>query len=276
MSWEIRMVVLITGCSSGFGLQTALMAAEAGHVVYAGLRELDEPGGLVAKTDEMEIHPVQLNITSEAERNAVIERILSEQGRLDALVNNAGVVLGGYMEQIDDDELRNIFEVNVFGTWSLTSRALPALRESGGIVVTITSISGLRGFPGLGAYAASKFALEGMFESLSQEVKPMGVRVSLVEPGTYDTRIWQDNRAVSRNTFDKEGPYAAYIGNLEASFDANATQSPGDPREVSSYIVGLLENEKPPLRRILWGSRRTRVLFSRVHGRMAYKLPEDV
>lgn len=237
---------------------------------------MGKPGQLLEHAEGLKIHPVQLDITSAADREEVLEQILREQGRLDALVNNAGIVLGGYMEQIHEDELRNVFDVNVFGTWNLTSRCLPALRDSGGIVVTISSISGLRAFPGLGAYAATKFALEAMFESLSQEVEPLGVRVALVEPGTYETRIWQDNRNVCRNTFNPESPYADYIGSLEASFDANASKAPGDPKEVADYVVGLLVDEKPPLRQILWGSRRTRVLFTRSHGRMAYQLPEDV
>jgi NAD(P)-dependent dehydrogenase (short-subunit alcohol dehydrogenase family) len=269
------MVVLITGCSSGFGLQIALSTAREGHVVYAGVRSLDEPGELIELSEGLDIRPVQLDITKKSERSSAVQRILDEQGKLDALVNNAGVVLGGYMEQVHEDELREVFEVNVFGTWALTTLCLPALRESKGIVVTISSISGLRAFPGLGAYAATKFALEGIFESLSQEMEPMGVRVALVEPGTYDTRIWQENRHVCRKIFDPESPYAPYIKSLEASFDANASKAPGDPREVADYVVGLLGEEKPPLRQILWGSRRTRVLFTRSHGRMAYRLPED-
>jgi NAD(P)-dependent dehydrogenase (short-subunit alcohol dehydrogenase family) len=268
------MVVLVTGCSSGIGLQIARCAAEEGHQVYAGVRNMDKPGGLMELAEELSIHPLQLDITSESDRVSVMERILQEQGRLDALVNNAGIVLGGYMEQIEEDEIRSVFETNVFGTWGLTKRFLPALRESAGIVVTISSVSGLRAFPGLGAYAGTKFALEGMFESLSQETESMGVRVALVEPGTYQTSMWRGNRNVCRQYFNPDSPYASTVKDLEASFDANATKAPGDPKEVADYVVSLLTQEKPPLRRILWGSRRTRVLFTRSHGRMAYQLPE--
>ena len=211
------MVVLVTGCSSGFGLRIAKEAAGAGHVVYAGVRDMKKSGELIEQAEGLSIHPVQLDITSDADRVQVLQQILKEQGRLDALVNNAGIVLGGYMEQVHEDELRNVFDVNVFGTWNLTSTCLPALRDSGGIVVTITSISGLRAFPGLGAYAATKFALEGMFESLSQEVEPMGVRVHgprmglgahVLGPTIPKSLLWQPARREC-NTAQQRAPHKA-------------------------------------------------------------------
>ena len=259
------MVVLVTGCSSGFGARIARKAAEGGHTVYAGLRDLSEPGDLPAHDG---VCGVQLDVTDPAQRDAVRERILAEQGRLDVLVNNAGVVLGGFLEQVDDDELRRVFEVNVFGAWSLTRALLPALRASSGLVVNLSSISGLRAFPGLGAYAASKFALEGLTEALHQELKPLGVKVCLVEPGTYSTAIWGANKNLSRRSLQPDSPYAEAEVKLGASFETNA-QKAGDPEEIADAVVGLFGQEAPPLRTLKWGTRRTSVLFRRVHRQLA-------
>jgi NAD(P)-dependent dehydrogenase (short-subunit alcohol dehydrogenase family) len=269
------MIVLVTGCSSGFGLRIATRAADSGHTVYAGLRDIDEPGELAERLEGRRITPIQLDITDAEQRAAAVSRILAEQGRIDALVNNAGVVLGGYMEDIAEDELREIFEVNFFGSWELTRLCLPSIRSSKGIVINLSSISGLRAFPGLGAYSASKFALEGLSESLRQELEPHGARVVLIEPGAFNTPIWGRNCVLSRGSGEEESPYTETASQIEATIRANANHDPGNPDDIANLVVRLFEEEDPEFRHILWGNRRSKVLFTRAHRRWAYRLPED-
>jgi NAD(P)-dependent dehydrogenase (short-subunit alcohol dehydrogenase family) len=184
------MIVLCTGCRSGFGLLIAVTAARAGHTVYAGLRDLETQADLVKFAGNLDVRPVQLDVTNADERETVVREIVEEHGRLDALINNAGRTLGGFIEQIAEDELRRLFDVNVFAAWALTKTCLPHLRASReGIVINIASMAGRQAMPGLGGYAGSKFAIEGITEALRHEMRPFGVRVVLVEPGPYATDI---------------------------------------------------------------------------------------
>lgn len=267
------MVVLVTGCSSGFGARIARLAQEAGHVVYAGVRDISQLRQLSEIAGD-DVRPLQLDITNPAQRDAAIARILADQGRLDALVNNAGAVLGGFVETLTEEELRQVFEVNVFGTWALTKAALPALRATRGIVVNLSSISGLRAFGGLGAYSASKFALEGLTEAMAQELEGLGVRVALVEPGSFQTDIWTRNKVYSGDVADPSSPYASLVPQLAVAFGANEVGA-GDPDQVAAAVIGLLANPSPPLRTVMWGTRRSRLIFSRMSRRMAIDLPTE-
>lgn len=242
------MIVLITGCGSGFGLLSAVEAARRGHTVYAGLRDLDTAEPLRRAAGDLPVHPVQLDVTSAAQREAVVARILAEQGRLDGLVNNAGIAIGGFLEQLDEDELRRMHEVNYFAAVALTRTALPALRAARGIVISVTSMAGRAASPSLGGYAASKFALEGAMEAWRHELRPFGVRVTLVEPGPYKTDIFSRNRVVGRNVHDPQSPYAPLVAAVEGTLEANADGRMGDPMEVARLIVDLLAAPAPALR----------------------------
>ncbi len=241
-------VVLITGCRSGFGLGTAAAAARAGWVVYAGLRDPATADALRAATAGLPVHPVALDVTKADQRAAVVARIQAEQGRLDGLVNNAGQSLGGFLELVEEDELRALFEVNLLGAWALTKAALPLLRQSApSTVVMVSSTSGLTALPGLGAYAASKFALEGLAEAWRHELGLFGVRMTLIEPGAYATDIFGRNRRISRGQ-DQPGPYAAWSAALLGAVDQTVARIARDPAEVATAIVGLLDHPRPPLR----------------------------
>ena len=242
------MIVLVTGCRSGFGLHIAVRAARAGHTVYAGLRDLSTKDALLEAAAGLDVRPVQLDVVDEAQQRDAVDAIVAEHGRLDALVNNAGVALGGFWEQVEEDELRRLFDVNVFAPWALTKRCLPHLRAVGreGIVINVTSMAGRQAMPGLGMYAASKFALEGMTEALRHELRPFGVRVVLVEPGPYRTDIFGRNRTVAKNA-DDASPYAPYLAKLEAVV-AKLEPKMGDPVEVADLVVRLLTDPRPRLR----------------------------
>jgi NAD(P)-dependent dehydrogenase (short-subunit alcohol dehydrogenase family) len=237
------MVLLVTGCRSGFGLLIAQTAGRAGHTVYAGLRDLSTADKLRAATEGLDVHPVALDVTSAEQRDAIVARILQEKGRLDALINNAGVGLGGFLELIERSELDRLMEVNFFGLWALTKAVLPTLRTQGsGLVLNITSMAGRSATPGLGAYAASKFAVEGMTEALRHEMRPHGVRVVLLEPGPYATDIFQRNRTEAARM---EPAYQDQYDKLNALVEKVKM---GDPQDIADLVLRLLTSPNPKLR----------------------------
>jgi NAD(P)-dependent dehydrogenase (short-subunit alcohol dehydrogenase family) len=240
------MIVLVTGCRSGFGQLIAVAAARKGHTVYAGVRDPAASPELALAARGLSIIPIALDVTDAAQREAAIARIVVEQGRLDALVNNAGIALAGFQEHVDTDELQRLFDVNVFAVHALTRLCLPHLRASRGVVVNVSSMAGRQALPGLGAYAASKFALEGMTEALRHELRPFGVRVALVEPGPYRTDIFSRNRWTARAA-SEPGPYAAFMRRMEEIL-TNAERTMGDPQEVADLVVRLLAARRPRLR----------------------------
>lgn len=272
------MIVLVTGCRSGFGLLVAVEAARRGHTVYAGLRDLGTAGDLRRASEGLDVRPVQLDVTVEAERQSVVQAILAEHGRIDGLVNNAGRALGGPLETLDEDELRDLLDVNVLAPWALAKAVLPAMRAQGsGVIVNVSSVSGLMAMPGLGAYATSKFALEGMSEALWHEVAPFGVRVVLVEPGPFKTDIWGRNRTLSRHALDPESPYASFVQRLERLVHGMAQDRAEDPEIVSRKVVDLLTSGGRRLRYVMgkasWirlGAKRA--LPERIYGAVLQRL----
>lgn len=242
------MVILITGCRSGIGLAIALAAARSGHIVYAGLRDLDTKENLVSQSEGFEIVPLQLDVTKDGERSAAIAQIHSERGRLDVLVNNAGIGLGGFLEEITEAELRMSFEVNFFGVWALSKEALPLLRKSKGTLVMISSLSGTMALPGLGAYCASKFALEGMTEAWRHELKPFDIDVISIQPGAYKTDISGPNRKITVNQGTAHPLYTIMSNNMEKWYDRNAVARAYPPSHLADHLMKILNKNNPRLR----------------------------
>lgn len=251
-------MVLVTGCRSGFGLKIALDLAKRGHRVYAGLRDLaSAPPALSAEN----LVAVQLDVTDPGQRDTVVQQILAENGRLDVLVNNAGVALGGFLEQVEEDELRKVFDTNVFAPWALTRAALPAMREQkAGKVLMISSVSGIMAFPGLGTYASSKFALEGLSEAWRHELTRFGIDLYLIEPGAYDTDIWGRNRALCRRAREP-GPWLPYVERADQTFDAMVRRRMADPQEVVDLVARLVEGPRAGLRHPIGPGTRLRTLM---------------
>lgn len=243
------MIVLITGCRSGFGLLTAVDAARKGHTVYAGLRDLSTAGELRAASEGLPVHPVQLDVTDPAQRQAVVDEIVAEHGHIDVLVNNAGIGMGGFVETFREDEIRKVFDVNLFGAWGMTKACLPAMRRAdSGLIVNVSSMSGVVGMPGLGVYASSKFALEGMSEALRHELKLFGIRVVSIQPGPYKTPIWGRNRLTCEAAGHPESPYREAIEVIMKVYDHVGTKQVEDPSEVSQRIVSLFDDPDPTFR----------------------------
>ena len=216
--------VLITGCSSGIGFETALAAARAGHFVYAGVRNLGVADTLIAASSDLAITPLELDITKAFDRDAALTKILRERGRLDALINNAGVTLGGFLEQVEETELRDVFEANVFGAWLMSRACIPYLRKTKAKLIFISSMAGRSAFPMLGAYAASKFALEGLAEAWRHELRLFGVDVVLVEPGAHKTEIFGRNRRMTVHHGESTNAYGDLGRKLDAWFQKGIDQ----------------------------------------------------
>jgi NAD(P)-dependent dehydrogenase (short-subunit alcohol dehydrogenase family) len=245
---------LITGASSGFGLLTTVTLARRGWHVLATMRDLNRREKLesAAKAagalQNIEFHA--LDVTNAKQITALANEIGQRLTPLDALINNAGFALPGFADDITDAELREQFETNFFGATAVTRAFLPQLRRQGsGHIVMISSISGRMGFPGVGSYAASKFALEGWTETLRYELKPLGIQVALVEPGAFETDIWTRNAKLSAGLLDPNSPNAARIPAWRSRVEGQRKKA--DPQVVADTIVAALENPRPRLRYVV-------------------------
>ncbi|MGW0871137.1 SDR family oxidoreductase [Streptomyces sp. NPDC002740] len=243
--------VLITGTSSGIGLATAVQAAEAGWTVVATLRDtgrgdaLREAAASAGVTDRVRI--ARLDVTDPESIGETVSGVVGEYGRLDAVINNAGVGQLGTLEQIGVEAFRSALEVNFFGVVEVTKAALPHLRAVGGRLITVSSLGGLIGQPFNEAYCAAKFALEGFLESLAPVAATTGVRVSVVEPGPVASEFLTALEPSVPGLIENAGPYEAA---LKAYFAATAglfeqAQSSAD---AAATVVGVLTADRPPFR----------------------------
>ena len=243
-------VVLITGCSSGFGLLAALQFARKGDQVYATMRNPAKAGELEkAKNEEkLAIEVLQLDVTDEASVTNAVRQVIDAAGRIDVLVNNAGIGAHGPIEETDDDEAKEIFETNFFGALRTIRAVLPQMREQkAGTIVNVSSLAGRVGVPFDGIYSASKFALESATEALHFEVHPFGIRMVLVEPGGFETNIGNTRRVPRRYT--EGSPYAEYDQRFEQALSRLPTQGErADPQVVAEAIYNAVHDEEPKLR----------------------------
>jgi NAD(P)-dependent dehydrogenase (short-subunit alcohol dehydrogenase family) len=241
-------VVLVTGCSSGFGLETVTATARRGWQAFATMRDLDRREALDRALSDAGVQAelLELDVTSpDSVRAAVAQVVDRTGGRIDAVVLNAGVGDAGFFEDLPDETVRRIFDTNFFGAIDVARAVLPHMRANrSGRIVAVSSIGVFVPYPALGAYVASKRALEGWAESLAVEVKPFGVDVALVEPGGYATRIW-DNASVARR---ESSPYTPLVDTMEPRMRERIERTSRDPREVGERIAKLLEERHPRLR----------------------------
>jgi NAD(P)-dependent dehydrogenase (short-subunit alcohol dehydrogenase family) len=246
-----KRTVLVTGASSGIGLATALALARAGWNTVATMRNLDRASVLKesAASARVNLDLRELDVTDSGSIQRAIEGIISDHGRLDALVNNAGAASVGTVEQMAIEEFRAAMEVNYFGVVQLTKAALPHLREAGGRVVTISSVGGVVGQPFNEAYCAAKFAVEGFMESLHPVAKTVGVDVSLIEPGAVASDFVANAGLDPATMLAGAGPYrtalSAYLERTLSQFDPSAAQSPD---EVARVVIDVLQTAEPVFR----------------------------
>lgn len=190
------MEILISGASTGIGKACAVHMARLGHTVFAGVRTQKDFDGLT-KANVKGLTPVFLDVTDGASIRECVSAIIKQAGTLHALVNNAGVAMGGPVEAVSMEDWRKQFDINFFGAIELTQACLPLLRESKGRIVNMSSISGRIAFPFMGPYASSKFALEAASDSLRRELLRHGVKVMVIEPGAIATPIWEKSKSES-------------------------------------------------------------------------------
>jgi NAD(P)-dependent dehydrogenase (short-subunit alcohol dehydrogenase family) len=267
MSAEVaaQPVSLITGASSGFGLLIAVELARRGQRVFASMRDLRKADRLkaAAAAAGVSVELVTLDVTQQASIDAAVAEIEAKAGRIDILVNNAGFGLAGFAEDLTLDELRDQFETNFFGAVAVTKAVLPGMRvRRRGQIIMISSINGLLAVPCLSAYCASKFALEGFSESLRHELRPHNVYVVLVEPGTFKTEIFEQNRRVAKAAESESSPHYARARKIEAYVNNLVATITNDPREVA-LLVGKITATKQPRLRYLVGNDAQKEAFAR-------------
>lgn len=231
---------LITGASRGFGRVWTEAALERGDLVAATARDVSTLAPLVEAWGEA-ILPIELDVTDRDAAFAAVAKAHSRFGSLDVVVNNAGYGLFGMVEEVTEEEARRQLDTNLLGPLWVTQAALPVLRDQGhGHIIQVSSVGGVFALPGLGLYHASKWGLEGMTSSLAMEVRPFGIKVTLVEPAGFATD-WQGSSAVRAS---QSPAYAEFRTNLPI----NASARRGDPAATGAAILAIADADEPPLR----------------------------
>ena len=246
-----RKVAVVTGSSSGIGYATALQLARSGYFTFATMRNPEKGGDLIraAKNEELPILVEQLDVTDLDSIKDFMSRRLAvkSSGRIDVLINNAGYALMGSLEDLSMKEIQNKFETNFLGAIRVTQQVLPVMRAQGsGIIINISSGVGRIGFQGLSAYVATKFALEGLSESLAYEVGPFGIKVVLIEPGVVKTKAF-DNMVIGQAALRKDSPYAGMLDNLNLAFKTWLDEA-STPDQVAATILQAISSQEPKLR----------------------------
>ncbi|WP_148685358.1 SDR family oxidoreductase [Candidatus Nitrosocosmicus hydrocola] len=279
MSSEHKKVAVVTGSSTGIGLETSLELARNGFLTCATMRDLKKAVEIenIAREENLPIKVFEMNVDDDGSVNTAITKIVDEYGRIDILVNNAGYGLFGALEDFTMDEIKKQFETNVFGVMRVIQNVLPTMRQQiGGIIINVSSMSGLAGIPSQSVYSATKFAVEGMSEALSYELEPFGIKMILIEPGIINTEFVQD-LVLPSNKYgvDKEGIWINPFGddNKGASlsfyndtiqkfltFYFNAMSKAPHPQVVANEIITSIgvvseeSNTSNPLLRITVGN----------------------
>ena len=238
----------ITGASRGFGREWAIAALERGDRVAATARDTSSLDDLVEKYGDA-LLPLQLDVTDREADVAAVGQAASHFGRLDVVVNNAGFGHFGFVEELSEQDFRDQMETNVFGAMWITQAALPFMREQGsGHILQVSSIGGISAFPLVGAYHASKWALEGFSQALAQEVAGFGIKVTLIEPGGFSTD-WSGPSAKHSEQLPAYDEVREQV--MEARGQRNA--APGDPTSSAAAVLRVVDAAEPPLR-VFFGS----------------------
>jgi NAD(P)-dependent dehydrogenase (short-subunit alcohol dehydrogenase family) len=241
-------VWFITGCSTGFGRQIATTVLERGYRAVVTARNPDAVRDIVQGHEDRAL-VLALDVTDRAQAEAAVKAAEDHFGRIDVLVNNAGIGYFAAVEESDEAEVRRMFEINLFGLARMIHLVLPGMRaRKSGHIVNLSSIGGLRAFPGIGYYNSSKFAVEGLSEALAQEVAPLGIRVTIVEPSGFRTD-WAGRSAHDAATSIPD--YDATAGQNRGTIRGYSGAQPGDPVRAAKAIVEAVEAPEPPLRLLL-------------------------
>ena len=243
-----KKVWFITGCSTGFGRELAKHLLQNGHRVVVTARDTSKIQDLVELNSKNAL-AVALDVTNKQQVKNSVAAAVERFGRIDVLVNNAGFGYFGAIEESDEAEVRSMFETNFWGLAETTRAVLPVLREQkSGFVVNVSSIGGFVGFPGIGYYNATKFAVNGFSESLRKEVEPLGIKVILVQPSGFRTD-WAGRSASDATS--KISDYAETAGANQSAIRGFSGNQPGDPVRAAKAIVTAVESDDPPFNLLL-------------------------
>lgn len=241
-------VTLITGTSTGIGLTTALYLAGRGHRVYASMRNLSRGNALreAAAAERLPIELIELDVNDTTSVTRAVENVLAREGRIDVLINNAGIAPFGAIELAAETTVKSVFETNVFGALRTIRAVLPSMRERrSGTIINVSSVAGRVGLACMGIYASSKFALEAASEALAQELFSFGVRVVIVEPGIIVTPILE--KALDSLPQSEDSPYRDAERRIRTIF-TQGQKTGGDPRLVAEVIESAITSGGPRLR----------------------------
>ena len=242
-------VAVITGSSSGIGLESALMLARNGYITYATMRspEKDTSIKVAVQNEGIPIRVVQLDVTDDNSVKNAVDHIISEAGRIDVLINNAGYGLGGALEDLSMEEIKSQYETNLFGQIRVIQAAIPMMRKQrSGRILNISSGNGIFGFPGVSAYVSTKFAIEGLSESIGYELEPFGIKVILIEPGFVLTNF-RNSMMIARKAQDPASPYSAMMQKIMANVSELAKNA-SSTELVANIILDAASNPSPRLR----------------------------
>jgi len=244
-------VAIITGSSSGVGHATALLLARNRFHTYATMRNIKKSVDIleIANRERLPLQVIQLDVNDNTSIRNSIEKVISEKQRIDLLVNNAGYGLVGAFEDLSVEEIKSQFETNFFGIIRLTQQVLPIMRkQKSGTIVNVSSGAGRIGFPGMSAYVSSKFALEGLSESMSYELEPFGIKIVIIEPGVIRTNF-KKNAVMSKKSLDDSfiSPYSSIIQKMDASI-TSIIEHATPPEEVAKAILHVVTSNNPELR----------------------------
>jgi NADP-dependent 3-hydroxy acid dehydrogenase YdfG len=241
----------ITGASTGFGRLLAEEVLKAGGKVIATARNLDKVADLEAKYPQA-VKAIALDVTDAGQVDSAVTQAFAQFGRVDVLVNNAGYGVAGAIEEVSETEFMPMFETNVFGLLRVTRAFLPHLRKQrSGHILNLSSIGGVVASPGIGFYNATKFAVEGISEALAAELAPLGVSVTIIEPGPFRTDFLGRSGVIAKTRI---ADYDATAGNMRKYFAENDGKQKGDPLRAVHAMMQVVESSNPPLRLLLGAS----------------------
>ena len=242
-------VAIVTGSSTGIGYETSLILARNGFLTYATMRNLNksEDMKLTVAKENLPIKIKQLDVTDDVSVTNAIQAISTEVGRIDVLVNNAGYGLNGAFEDLAMDEIKAQYETNVFGLIRTTQAVLQIMRrQKSGTIINISSGAGRFGLPGGSAYVSTKFAVEGLSESMSYELEPFGIKVVIVEPGVIRTNF-MDGLVVAKKSQDPNSPYSQIMQKIATGFE-EMMKNASSPDLVAKVVLSAIRDKNPSLR----------------------------
>lgn len=238
-------VWLITGCSTGFGRALAEAVLENGDRLMATARQPEQLQDLVERYPQ-QVRTIALDVTNQDSIRFAVSQVQEIFGRIDVLVNNAGYGTMGAIEEVSDEAIRRQFDTNVFGTLNMIRAVLPMMRQQhSGHILNLSSVGGIVSFAATGIYCSTKFAVEGLSEALAKEIAPLGIKVTIVEPGAFRTDFNGRSLSVPEQQIDD---YAQTTSQFLEWLKQMDGQQPGDPQKAAQAMIQAVESDSPPLR----------------------------